>query len=379
LSWLLAAASPDRERLWPSGRFGAATDPCAVQHGAAGVLATLVAAAPHAADPDPVRDAVRLACRWIDKRLPAEPRLLPGLLFGRSGTAWALHEAAALLGDQRLAAAALDLAARVLLERASPDVAHGVAGAGMAQLHLWRASGDRRFQRRAVACADRLLEAARRPGGQICWPIPHTLQSTLAGRTYYGYAHGTAGIGAFLLAAGAATGDTGYTRVAVEAADTLAGAAVPHDGGAYWPVSPGEQTLGSAGWCTGSAGVGTFLVRAWQVTGEPRYADLARSAAAAVHRSRGRSNLAACHGLAGGGQFLLDLASALEEPLYRCWADDLARLMAARTVRRGTRLLVPDETGLAVVADYGVGLAGALAFLVRLRHGGPAPWTVGPP
>jgi hypothetical protein len=54
-------------------------------------------------------------------------------------------------------------------------------------------------------------------------------------------------------------------------------------------------------------------------------------------------------------------------------------MVAARTVRRGGRLLVPDETGRHVHADYGTGLAGVLAFLVRLRHGGPALWTADPP
>jgi hypothetical protein len=50
-------------------------------------------------------------------------------------------------------------------------------------------------------------------------------------------------------------------------------------------------------------------------------------------------------------------------------------MLGARAARRGPYLLVPDETGTEVLADYGAGLAGVLAFLVRLRHGGPAPWS----
>jgi hypothetical protein len=378
VAWLREEMNPSGSRLWRSGRFGAETDPCAVQHGAAGVLAVLVDVAPHLDDPEPVREAIELTCRWIEKRLPAEPRLLPGLYFGRSGTAWALHGAATFLGDQQLAARALDLAARLPVGWASPDVAHGVAGAGLAQLHLWRASGDQRFEPRAHACVDQLIAATQRAGTDVSWPIPPTLRSTLAGRTYLGYAHGTAGIGAFLLAAGAATGDARGTRLACEAASTLADATVVRDGAAFWPTRPGGDTLAGAGWCAGSAGIGLFLLRTWQVTGEPRLLELARAAATAVHRARARSNPAACHGLAGDGQFLLDLAVALEEPSYHRWAEDLARLMAVKAVRRGGRLLVPDETGHAVVADFGVGLAGALAFLARLRHGGRSPWTAEP-
>jgi hypothetical protein len=376
VAWLRAELTPDGARLWPPGRFGADTDPCAVQHGAAGVLAALLGIVPHATDSDLIRDVVSLTCRWIEERLPAEPRLLPGLYFGRSGTAWALYDAARLLGDPRLAAVALDLAARLPVRWANPDVAHGLAGAGMAHLHLWWASGDQRFESRMRACADGLVEAAHQAGADIGWPIPRTLRSKLAGRTYHGYAHGTAGVGAFLLAAGAATQDRGYTQLACRAADALAQAAVLHDGAARWPTGPGSDTLAGAGWCTGSAGIGMFLLRAWQITGEPRQRDLARAAALAIHRARGRSNTAACHGLAGGGQFLLDLAATLDEPMYRRWAENVAAVMAAKAVRRGGRLLVADETGLAVVADFGVGLAGALAFVARLRHGGPQPWTV---
>lgn len=50
--------------------------------------------------------------------------------------------------------------------------------------------------------------------------------------------------------------------------------------------------------------------------------------------------------------------------------------MAVRHCRRDGRLLVPDETGRSVVADYQTGLAGVVSFLLRLEHGGPRPWMV---
>jgi Lanthionine synthetase C-like protein/Protein kinase domain len=376
--WLRATMTPTRDRLWAAGRSAPNADPCAVQHGAAGVLAALVAAVPHLADPAPVRGAVEATCRWIGRQLPAEPRLLPGLYFGRSGTAWAMHDAARLLGDRQLGGSAVDLAALVPVRWPSPDVAHGVAGAGLAQLHLWLAGGDPRLLPRVRACADALVATAQRRAGQLVWPIPTTLRSVLAGQTHFGYAHGTAGIGDFLLAAGLATGDARYIGVAVDAADTLADTVVRRGAAAFWPARPGDESTTGAGWCAGSAGIGTFLLHAWQALADPRLLDLALAAAVAVHRTGPRSNPAACHGLAGGGQFLLDLADALGEPDHHRRAEDLARLMVARATYRDGRLLVPDETGLAVTADHGIGLAGALSFLVRLQHGGPAPWTVRP-
>lgn len=376
VGWLRATMTPAGERLWPAGRTGATADPCAVQHGAAGVLAALVAATPHLADPAPAREAVEAACRWIERRLPAEPRLLPGLWFGRSGTAWALHDAARLLGDEQRTGRALDLAARVPVRWPSPDVAHGVAGAGLAQLHLASATGDPRFLPRARTAADALVAAAQRDGGHVCWPIPATLHSLLAGQTHLGHAHGVAGIGGFLLAAGAATGDGRYLGLAAEAAATLADTAVRDGATAAWPVRPGGPATTGAGWCAGAAGIGAFLLRAGDAFADPRLSELAGAAAATVRRDRPRANPAACHGLAGSGHFLLDLADARDDPAARRGAEDLARLLAVRATRRGGRFLVPDETGAAVAADHGVGLAGALGFLVRLRHGGPAPWTV---
>jgi tRNA A-37 threonylcarbamoyl transferase component Bud32 len=403
---LVDRLDPTERRLWPDRRPAppdAAADPCAVQHGAAGVLGALVRAAPYADDRPAARAAIGMTARWIVDRLPDEPRLLPGLYFGRAGTAWALHDAAALLDDPAFAAVGTDLALRLPLARAapdqpgpdqpgpdqpsvdrpsvdrpSPDVAHGLAGAGLAQLRLWQLTGDPRFGHRARQCADTLVSTVDTTGGQVCWPIPAGLRSVLAGKTYNGFAHGTAGIGSFLLAAGTLTRDWRYTDLAGAAAESLVRAASVTSAGARWPVHPDGLQWADAGWCTGSAGIGGFLLQVWQRTGAPRPLEVALSAARTVYESRFYAPSSACHGLASGGQFLLDISDAVDERRYRTWATDLAGVLAARAARRGGRLVVPDESGAGFLADYSVGVAGTLEFLVRLRHGGPAPWQVGP-
>jgi tRNA A-37 threonylcarbamoyl transferase component Bud32 len=378
---LVDRLDPTEPRLWPDRRPAspnAAADPCAVQHGAAGVLGALVRAAPYADDRPAARAAIGMTARWIVDRLPAEPRLLPGLYFGRSGTAWALHDAAALLEEPSFAEVGTELALRMPLDWPGPDVAHGLAGAGMAQLRLWELTRDRRFQDRMRACADALVSTVDRSDGRVSWPIPIELRSVLAGRTYHGFAHGTAGIGSFLLAAGAASADERYTALARDAAETLVRAAEITTAGARWPIHPGGRQWADAGWCAGSAGIGGFLLRVWLVTGAPRPLEVALAAARTVYESRFYAPPSACHGLAGGGQFLLDLTDALGDPRYRAQAADVAGVLAAKAARRGGRLIVPDESGAGVVADYSVGIAGTLEFLVRLRHGGTAPWQIGP-
>jgi hypothetical protein len=94
VEYLLASMTPaDPDRLWPSTCVGVETDPCNVYHGAAGVVAVLTLAARWRRD-ERLHEALRTACAWIERRIAAEPRVLPGLYFGRSGTAWALYDAA---------------------------------------------------------------------------------------------------------------------------------------------------------------------------------------------------------------------------------------------------------------------------------------------
>lgn len=370
---LLDTMRPDDSegRLWPSGDFGATTDPLNVQHGAAGVLGALTVGCRAGLE---LSDAVATTAAWIVRRAQHEPRILPGLHFGRSGTAWALLEAATLLDDDELRRTACDLAGRVPVRWPNPDVCHGVAGAGLTQLRFWEVTGDDEFLTRARAAADALVVAAqRRDDDAVHWPVPKDFESTMAGVSHYGFAHGIAGVGAFLLAMAELTGECAYLDLATAAADTLSAAAERDRGAAYWPSGAGGGQ-GRTNWCSGSSGVGTFLLRMWRHSRGDRYGELAGDAALAVRRSRWHAGLSQCHGLAGDGDFLLDLAEVTGDRRYRDWAAELAVSLLVRTALRDGRMVVPDETGAAVVADFGTGLSGALTFLLRLRDGCQRPW-----
>ncbi|HZC25536.1 MAG TPA: class IV lanthionine synthetase LanL [Actinopolymorphaceae bacterium] len=394
LAHLAATMSPDGSRLWPSGPSGARTDARNIQHGAAGVLAVLLRAyadgAPTGTSQAALEASVRKAASWLSHHCERGGPPLPGLYFGRSGVAWVLADAAAALDEPQLLAQAEHLAQQLPTSWPNPDVAHGLAGAALTQLHLARLtsdpggrrhpgtpertrswSGDGRFLARAAVYAEALRRAAVSGPYGPTWPIPRGFASKLAGACHYGFAHGVAGIGYSLLALGSALDDSAYTTLAVEAGYTLCRAArIDDDGAAWWPVGPADRTR-LPHWCSGSSGVGTFLLRLCAVAGEQRCGEYARAAAGAVHRARWASPPSACHGLAGDGQFLLDAADLLADPTYRAWAEDLVPLLAVRHCRRDGRALVPDETLRSVVADYNVGLAGVLAYLLRLRHGGP--------
>jgi len=81
--------------------------------------------------------------------------------------------------------------------------------------------------------------------------------------------------------------------------------------------------------------------------------------------------------VAGGAEFLLDLAAAGCGDRYRVWAQELAACIYLRHARLGGRRVVGDETQRSVTADFNTGLAGVLGLLLRLSHGGPR-WFMAP-
>ncbi|MFJ6759769.1 class IV lanthionine synthetase LanL [Streptomyces sp. NPDC091273] len=401
IAHLLATMRPaDPDRLWAADSFGETCDPVALQHGSAGGVSVLARALRHADDlaaglpygtsygspygpkvtPEALRTGLRAAAVWTADRQEALPGNLPGLHFGRSGTAWALLDAARALEDPALTERAVALALALPVEWPNPDVCHGAAGAGLTQLNFWRATGDPRFLDRAAHAAEGLLAAARRTPEGVFWPVPEDFDSGLAGAWHYGFAHGVAGVATFLLLAGQATGDERLRAAAVEAGATLAQAARRGPAGTLWPVDRARHLSDSPDlarhWCSGSSGAGTFLVRLHSVTGtrDEGLAGLVEGAAAAVRAGRVTDSAATCHGLAGNAEFLLDAAELTGDARHRAGAELLVEHMAAQAVLRDGRLLVPDENRKTVLAEYATGLAGSLSLLLRLRYGGPRAW-----
>ncbi|MEV7415601.1 class IV lanthionine synthetase LanL [Streptomyces sp. NPDC089919] len=360
----------DERRLWPVSTTAGETDPCTVQQGAAGVLAVLTRYFEHTGDPR-LPEVITTAGHWTAARTDIRSTR-PGLHFGGRGTAWALYEAGRAVGDRTLTDHALALALAPQEETPHHDITHGTAGSGLAAAHLWQRTGDPRLAALVVDAADRLAAAARRDKGGIGWPVPGEAVSPESGKRYLGFAHGTSGIGCFLLAAAAVSERREYLDLAVAAGEELVAGAVPVGEAAQWPAQAGDVPTAPY-WCHGSAGIGTFLIRLWQATGDDHFGDLARRAARAVVERASRAPLTQCHGLAGNGDFLLDLAAATGAPGYRAMAGDLAGLIVAEGAHRHGHVVFPNEYG-DVSTGWSDGSAGILAFLLRLHHTDSRHW-----
>ncbi|MFI8763563.1 class IV lanthionine synthetase LanL [Streptomyces sp. NPDC053792] len=372
---LIGSMTPsDDRRLWPVSTLAGESGPCTVQQGAAGVLAVLTRYFELTGDPR-LPGLLSTAGHWIADRTDIRSTR-PGLHFGGRGTAWALHDAGCAIDDRRLTDHALVLALAPQQVTLHHDITHGSAGSGLAALHLWQRTGDTRFAELAVEAADRLTAAARRDAAGVGWPVPAEADSPEGGKRYLGFAHGAAGIGFFLLAAADLSRHPAHLAPAMEAGEQLLADAVRVGEAAQWPAQAGDVPTAPY-WCHGAAGIGTFLVRLWQVTGDDRFGDLARRSTHAVTERASRAALGQCHGLAGNGDFLLDMADATGDPVYRTRAEELARLVLAERAHRHGQVVFPTEYG-DVSTSWSDGSAGILAFLLRIRHDSPRHWTVDP-
>jgi predicted Ser/Thr protein kinase len=287
----------------------------------------------------------------------------PGLYFGHGAEPWLMAELGAGSDDDAPAWFRRAVAAGAALDEAGVDrwdVTHGWAGIGLTQLAVLRRTGDDGARRAVARIVHRIVEGAVDTDGVPMWPQDD-------GR-FYGFGHGSAGIGYFLLAAGVLTGDRSALDLAGAVGRSLVGAGSPVAGGRglSWPHQPGSDTVWSH-WCNGAAGVGAFLHRLAAVTGDGELSDAAVRAGRSITEGRPYGSCCRCHGLAGDGDFLLDLTSDPRRgEEFRAGAGRVARKLDALRIDDGSTVTWAHEGVGNPRPGYMRGFTGIHAFRLRL-------------
>lgn len=369
---------------WRVDDAGATTgDFASVQTGFGGILQVLAdLAATPAATPE-AEACLRRTAHWMVQALNWRAgRMLPGLYFGRSGTAWALDSAARVLDDVALRASARALILSAPVKWANPDMTHGLAGLGTAHLALSRRTHDPLLERRARLLAERVRDRAEVVDGELTWPIRQTGPDVETDQAHLGFAHGVAGMGLFLLDAAEYFGDEEYLELAAHAARTLAGRAVRRASGAVdWPIGVLDRDEDSRmvrWWCSGSGGIGAFLARYTALTGDAEALELARGAGIACAEEDMALMPGHCHGVSGNAHTLLDLEEFAPSGDFDEAALRSAGVLLNRRIATGSSFVFGNDSGNRTSVSYGQGVTGPISFLTRLLYATPRPFTWNP-
>lgn len=226
-----------------------------------------------------------------------------GMVFGTAGLAWGLARLAEVTGEDF----GLEYTLRHVVQcpTAEIDMSHGAAGRGCLFLRAYRILGDPYWR-----------DLAANEGEQL-------VHSSVSNQAVLGFAHGLAGIGYFLHE----LAGSGHFETARSAAagicETLLSSGHRVEGTLMWPHSRADAHA-LPHWCHGTAGVGLLLARA-----RPDLRPLLERGAPLVVKGAFVSReVGICHGAAGCGEYLQELAA-----LGTTTADEVGHIRVALEAR----------------------------------------------
>ncbi|MFJ5986854.1 lanthionine synthetase LanC family protein [Lentzea sp. NPDC092896] len=351
---------------WPQRWAPGSMHPASFMAGTAGIARFYLDLAEATGDRTWLKHADKLLT-WTVENTPVVPgQTPPGLYFGLGSLPWLMTDLARAghepeLWHQEALRFADELAA---IDVHGWDITHGWAGVGLARTALLRATGEGADEVSRIIV--KILAGVSTKDGIPAWPNN--------GSAFHGFAHGSAGVAYFLLHAGRAVDDPVAVDLAVATGRALLANAVPAARGLSWPHKPNSDTVWSH-WCNGAAGVGILLHALARHTGDDDLTQGAIEAGRAITTARPFGSTCRCHGLAGDGDFLLDLAADHEE--FHEGAVHIGRKLDALRFRHGFAVKWAPE-GLGVPRpDYMRGYTGVHAFRLRLAgHVARSPLTL---
>lgn len=219
--------------------------------------------------------------------------------LGSRITGWLLLRRLGAVGDEAVewAAALAGQLPRAVVEDTEYDILIGRAGAVVPLLRLAEHTGDARWTEHASMIGDQLIAEGTPDGDLISWPNKQFPEGI------GGFAHGVTGIGWALARLAEVTADPAHTETAPAAFAYEETLYDKEKGG--WRDLREEGHVGAA-WCHGAGGIGVAAVDLFLRTGEPRWADVIRRAAASGWTHGTGWNHTLCHGDLGLWELLAD-------------------------------------------------------------------------
>lgn len=306
------------------------------------------------------------AAEWLLNYNPAADDRLPGLHAGEAGVALALLEAirSGLIDHGRWLRPHLARTFDRVIDW--PDLASGAAGQGLAALQAAHLAGMPELGLFADRCAGYLVAAQRADGG---WRSPAS-RGALDNVGCTGFAHGTAGIAYFLIVHASLRGSGASRAAALRAGGWLLDQARPSGEAPYhwWPTqADGEE--GWHWWCDGGPGIAIALLALYEMTGDPLWAGVSRSALRVHPVDVRHSDFGQRYGLAGLGEVQLEAWRVLGEVEWLERARAIGSTLAALPQVRDGIASWMVENAHAATADLLVGSGGVAHFLARLHAG----------
>jgi serine/threonine protein kinase len=348
--------------LWEQSRVGRLLHPASFHTGTAGLAYYLCEVARATGDPTYYAYAAEIIDWTLSKHPFSQQDSPAGLYFGYGAVPWVLALLADGLHDTRYADRALSLARQI--SRAplrQLDITHGAAGRGLMHLALYQRLGEQQQLGYAIELASSIAEQKEeQANGMLTW--------LNQGKRLWGFAHGVAGMAYYLLEVFAQTAHAPLRATAESALDTLQRVALPAAGGQglIWTMGVAETTGRWTHWCNGASGVGLSFLAAARILHRPAFAHTALLAARTLHLGHAFGSCCQCHGLAGDGDYLLQVGRLCGRPEMEQAARKTARKLFALRSTQDQHWLWPEETGSHPVPDYMTGYCGIYAFLLRL-------------
>ncbi|WP_295122930.1 lanthionine synthetase LanC family protein [uncultured Chitinophaga sp.] len=334
--------------------------------GVAGILYFLSRAKTMDYDITSATNGVEIALNLIEaKYINRSKRPEPGLHFGADGIAACLCEsikAGIIPYEDRHVKWISQLLG---IETTILGVAYGMAGQGIANVYCLNLQGEKEIAPRLKLYVTKLL-ATQAPDGS--WNMA---TGSRKNRVIRGFGSGMSGILYFLLHYSVMYKDKEVEKGALKGVDWLV-AHAKRGKTIHWLSQTGKE-LGVA-WNEGVAGVALCMLKAYTVTGNHFYADVARGALRYPSNHIFYNSFSQADGLAGLGEVYLEAFSILRENEWRERAAGIAQtLMHLRMEKEdGTPYwLVEHESE--PVANIMVGNTGILHFLMRYAGDGKIP------